>query len=248
VCQVLASNSARARRSAVVAGYQGDEAAARAALANGAPAVRAAGWGALYRMGALRPLELVAAFADPAPEVRRRACDLAGRACEPGLADALVAALGDSSPAVVEAACNALGQYASMGPGSLLTGGSAGAGGSSEAVEPKAHCSEAGATTTVVEALAAVAGPHPDALCREAAVAALGAFAEAEAGSTIALGAVLAALADKPAVRRRAVVALGAFAGEKAELALEGALSDRDWQVRELAEGLLRARRDGLSS
>ena len=39
-------------------------------------------------------------------------------------------------------------------------------------------------------------------------------------GSSAGLGAVLAALADKPAIRRRAVVALAAFEGEEVEAAL----------------------------
>jgi HEAT repeat protein len=47
-------------------------------------------------------------------------------------------------------------------------------------------------------------------------------------------------LGDKATVRRRAVVALGRFGGD-ARRALEQALRDRDWQVRELAEQLLRA-------
>ncbi|MGA9078373.1 MAG: HEAT repeat domain-containing protein, partial [Acidimicrobiales bacterium] len=51
--------------------------------------------------------------------------------------------------------------------------------------------------------------------------------------------AVLAALGDVPAVRRRAVVALAAFTGDDVEAALRGRLSDRDWQVRAAAETVL---------
>lgn len=84
-----------------------------------------------------------------------------------------------------------------------------------------------------IAALSQVAGGHPDALCRESAVAALGAI-----GDERGLPSVLAAMGDKPAVRRRAVLALSAFEGSEVELALEEALSDRDWQVRQAAEDL----------
>jgi HEAT repeat protein len=74
---------------------------------------------------------------------------------------------------------------------------------------------------------------HPDPLCREAAVAALGAI-----GDPAGLPAVLAATGDRPAVRRRAVLALAPFAGEEVDAALRRALTDRDWQVRQAAEDL----------
>jgi HEAT repeat protein len=85
-----------------------------------------------------------------------------------------------------------------------------------------------------VEALAAVAAAHDDALCREAAVAALGAI-----GDERGLPTILAACTDKPAVRRRAVLALAPFDGPDVEAALRRALDDRDWQVRQAAEDLL---------
>ena len=86
----------------------------------------------------------------------------------------------------------------------------------------------------VVERLSAVATTHDDALVREAAVAALGAI-----GDPGGLPAILAATTDKPAVRRRAVLALAPFEGEDVETALRRALDDRDWQVRQAAEDLL---------
>ncbi len=86
----------------------------------------------------------------------------------------------------------------------------------------------------VVARLAELAAGHDDPLCREAAVAALGAI-----GDDAGLAAVLAATSDKPAVRRRAVVALAAFEGPEVEAAIRGALNDRDWQVRQAAEDLL---------
>jgi len=65
-------------------------------------------------------------------------------------------------------------------------------------------------------------------------VAALGAI-----GDPAGLPAVLAALGDKPTVRRRATVALAAFEGPEAESGLRRSLADRDWQVRQVAEILL---------
>ena len=85
-----------------------------------------------------------------------------------------------------------------------------------------------------VPALAAVAETHDDPLAREAAVAALGAL-----GDPAGLPTVLAACRDKPAVRRRAVLALAPFDGPDVEQALRAALEDRDWQVRQAAEDLL---------
>jgi HEAT repeat protein len=89
------------------------------------------------------------------------------------------------------------------------------------------------ATPEVEAALARVARHHHDALCREAAVAALGAIG---AG----LPTILAALAeDRATVRRRAVIALAPFDGPEVDAALRRALTDRDWQVRQAAEDLL---------
>ena len=85
-----------------------------------------------------------------------------------------------------------------------------------------------------VPALAAIATGHDDTRCREAAVAALGAI-----GDPAGLHAVLAALDDKPTVRRRATVALAGFDDPRVEPALRRAAEDRDWQVRQAAEELL---------
>ena len=96
-------------------------------------------------------------------------------------------------------------------------------------------CGERGpAGAEVVERLATLAGSHRDALVREAAVAALGALGD-EAG----LPAILTATQDKPAVRRRAVLALAPFQGPDVDAALQRALNDHDWQVRQAAEDLL---------
>ena len=84
-----------------------------------------------------------------------------------------------------------------------------------------------------VPRLARLAADHPDPLCREAAVAALGAI-----GDPAGLPAILAATRDRPAVRRRAVLALAPFEGPEVDEALERARRDRDWQVRQAAEDL----------
>ena len=92
----------------------------------------------------------------------------------------------------------------------------------------------AGIDATGLLRLLGVASGHEDVLCREAAVAALGALGHPE-GLTV----VLEALKDRPAVRRRAVLALAAFEGPEVEAALKRALTDRDWQVRQAAEDLI---------
>jgi len=86
-----------------------------------------------------------------------------------------------------------------------------------------------------VSLLSNIATEHEDALCRESAVAALGAI-----GERAGLPAILAAMADRPPVRRRAVIALAPFDGPEVEEALNKALADRDWQVRQAAEDQLR--------
>jgi HEAT repeat protein len=85
----------------------------------------------------------------------------------------------------------------------------------------------------VVDRLATLATSHGDALVREAAVAALGAI-----GDAAGLPAILAATKDKPAIRRRAVIALTPFEGPEVDEAVTRALADRDWQVRQVAEDL----------
>jgi HEAT repeat protein len=87
---------------------------------------------------------------------------------------------------------------------------------------------------TAVDALVAVATGHEEPLAREAAVAALGAIGDARG-----LAAILRATSDKPAIRRRAVLALAPFDGPEVDAALQRALTDRDWQVRQAAEDLL---------
>jgi HEAT repeat protein len=220
----VAEGSNARRRAAAIAGHTGDERAARAALRDPAHEVRASALGALARIGVLAPFEVSAALGDPAPEVRRRACDLAGQLGVIELAPQLTAALGDEVPAVTEAACYALGELQGLGEAGVPAGrGRAGTG--------------PDVVTAAVQALAATATGHAEPLCREAAVAALGSLRQ-RAG----LPAVLAALNDRPAIRRRAVVALAAYEGPEVDAALAKAAQDVDWQVRQVAEDLLGCR------
>jgi len=78
-----------------------------------------------------------------------------------------------------------------------------------------------------VPELCEVATNHEDARCRESAIASLGSIGDDRARPTI-----LNALKDKPAIRRRAIVALSNFEGPDIEAALVEAGEDRDWQVR----------------
>jgi HEAT repeat protein len=189
------------RRDAARAGHLGDEAAARTALADAAPAVRATALGALARAGRLQEADVIAAGADSDPAVRARAAEVAVVLGAPG-AQVARRALADGDARVVEAGCFALGE---IGEGGMGT----------------------------VAALSEVGRSHADPLCREAAVAALGAI-----GDPGGLSAILHATSDKPAVRRRAVLALAPFEGPEVDAALDRALADRDWQVRQAAEDL----------
>ncbi len=190
------------RRRAALAGHQGDNAGARALLADPDAGVRATALAALARLNDLRADELAAALADGATAVRRRAVELA--AAWPGdRPPALIELLADPDDTVIEVAAWASGERQPAEPG-------------------------------VVPVLAHLAVDHPDALCREAAVAALGSI-----GDAAGLEAVLAATTDRATVRRRAVIALAAFDGPAVQAALETAHADRDWQVRQAAEDLL---------
>jgi HEAT repeat protein len=90
----------------------------------------------------------------------------------------------------------------------------------------------------IVLRLIQLAGSSDVPLVREASVAALGAI-----GDERGLAAIIAGCSDLPAVRRRAVLALAPFEGDEVEAAIERALIDRDWQVRQAAEDLRRAER-----
>ena len=167
-------------------------------------------------------------LADPSPRVRATA--LAALARLDGLAGAdVMTALGDPDPVVRRRACAVAVPFPEVDLTALLIDRD------SSVVESAAWAlGEREASPAVVDALCTVATGHADPLCREAAVAALGAL-----GDPAGLGAILAATADKPAVRRRAVLALAPFEGPEVDAALERARTDRDWQVRQAAEDLL---------
>ncbi len=219
------------RRAAAIAGHTGDAGTARLLLTDPDPGVRGTALGALARAGALTADELRAVCADPQVAVRRRAVEVLATwvaptddelatETEPGAADdhvSLLPLLRDQDPSVVEMAAWAAGE---------ILGRAAEAG--SPLPEPE-----------VVDELMTITIGHADALCREAAVAALGAV-----GDERALPAILTATTDKATVRRRAIIALAPFDGPAVDDALATARTDRDWQVRQAAEDLLAIQAD----
>lgn len=198
------------RREAAAAGHAGDSDGARSYLHDGDPMVRSSALRALERAGDLAARELEAALTDPAPAVRLTGLELAaGRddISAAAAADRLV----DDDRRVVEAAAWTCGEKVSASRTDAWGSG----------------------TAAVVGALAQVARSHDDPLCRESAIAALGAISD-PAG----LPAILAGLDDKPEVRRRAVIALAPFDGPEVDTALLRATTDRDRQVRTAAAEL----------
>lgn len=194
----------------MLSGHAGDAEAARSAVDDPDPSVRASALAALARSGAPVDAALAAAALDEDPGVRRRAALVAARLSPAGRVAAvgwLIGLLGDPDRTVAEAAAFALGEHDPDG---------------TAPPDPS------------VAALAAMATGHADALCREAAVAALGSL-----GDPAGLAAVLAACGDRATVRRRAVLALAAFDGEEVTAALRRLVGDRDLQVRQAAEDLL---------
>ena len=204
------------RREAAAAGHTGDAAGARLYLHDEDPTVRSSALRALERAGDLASRELEAALEDPAPAVRLTALELAAGRGDIA-ATAAAVRLVDDDRRVVEAAAWTCGEKVSAGHTASPLHAD---GGGSE-------------TAAVVSALVRVARSHEDPLCRESAIAALGAISH-PAG----LPAILAGLDDKPAVRRRAVIALAPFDGPEVDAALLRATTDRDKQVRAAAAEL----------
>ncbi len=200
--------SAARRRAAAVAGHAGDVAAAETFLSDSDPSVRATAFAALHRCGALNADLLLTGLSDVEGGVRRRCATLAASATErAAVVVALLLLLVDEDHFVAEAAAWALGEWGADNP----------------------------RLDDTLGALVSMTTTHDEALCREAAVAALGAV-----GDTRGVEAILVACGDKPAVRRRAVLALAPFDGTAVEAAIDRALGDRDWQVRQAAEDLRR--------
>jgi HEAT repeat protein len=133
-----------------MAGHKGDDVEARRGLTDPDPGVQAAALGALGRLGRLTAADVEAALAGGAPEVRRRAAEVAptarGTGSRSSLPRAMITALGDPEPLVVVAAAWFLAERQ---------------------------------TRAAVPVLATTATDHTDARCREAAVAALGALGDA---------------------------------------------------------------------
>ena len=168
-----------------------------------------------------------ALLADPDPDVRATALGALVRMAGATAADA-ASALEDVDPLVRRRACELGAALSDASFASLLD--------DADDTVLEAACFAIGETrdTRAVPKLMGIATGHKDALCRESAVAALGAIAD-PAG----LPALLAALNDKVQIRRRAVIALAAIESPESELAIRSCLSDRDWQVRQAAEDLL---------
>ncbi len=192
-------------RAVTEAGYRGDVSVIVEGLEHINARVRAAAAGAASRRGLLDVPIFLRLRGDTSPLVRRRTIELAARhQWSDSEIDALL-------PALVSALADVwmVAEMSAFALGELEV-----------------------ASAEVVAPLEAMAARHSDPLCREAAVAALGALGAGRAT-------ILAALDDRAAVRRRAVLALAPFEGEDVDAALQRALSDRDWQVRQAAEDLL---------
>jgi HEAT repeat protein len=202
----------------------------------------------------------------PTGAARRRAAAVAGHSADPAAARAL---LGDDDPKVRATAYAALARLATLAPDDLIAAltdadgyvrrRAATLAASAEHRDVVAAVlldrladsdhlvAEAAAWAfgewsednprldATITALATMATDHDEPLCREAAAAALGAI-----GDERGLPAILRACTDKPAVRRRAVLALAPFEGAEVDAAIDAALADRDWQVRQAAEDLRR--------
>ncbi len=172
------------------------------------------------------------ALEDEAPAVRATALAALVRLGRCDL-ELLAAALGDPSPAVRRRgaevawrAALAAGDVARLLEGRLADE-------DTTVVEAAAFSLGELRSHAACPALARLTVSHPDPLCRESAVAALGAI-----GDQSSLEVILGALADRPPIRRRAVLALASYEGPEVDAAVEAARSDRDWQVRQAAEDL----------
>jgi len=173
------------------------------------------------------------ALGDPEPDVRAAAIGALER-IGALTGEHVTAAFGDSAPVVRRRAAEAAGGLPGVSLAPLLDDADA------TVVEVAAWaCGEQERVADdVLARLITLASDHTEPLVREAAAAALGAI-----GDERGLAAIIAACADKPNVRRRAVLALAPFDGPGVDAALAAAANDRDWQVRQAAEDLARASR-----
>jgi HEAT repeat protein len=173
-------------------------------------------------LGAVR-----AGLEDADPAVRSAALSALARRGELSSAD-VARAIADPSPKIRQRICELATTVPRGAFDTLLDDAEP------EVVEAAAFACGEQELAEAVEALARVTTSHPDALCRESAVAALGVL-----GLAAGLSAVLVATGDVAAVRRRAVIALANYDGPEVDGALTRALADRDWQVRQAAEDVI---------
>ncbi len=235
-------SAAADRRRAAIAGHTGDIDTARELLDHPDPKVRATALGALNRLGALEEQELCLALTDADAGVRRRACEETARWHN---SSGTVADTGDDTGAgrddaasddLLDAAADGLLDAGAPLPHALaeaLTDRLLDPDDTVVEIAAWAWGEHPPATERAFDLLVTITTDHTDALCREAAVAALGALGDARAVPTI-----LRATTDRATVRRRAIIALAPFDGPEVAEAIERARSDRDWQVRQAAEDL----------
>lgn len=197
------------RRSAALAGHTGDVESARAYLSDEDGDVRATALGALNRLGVLTASELLDATHDADPVVRRRACT-ESTTWGGSIGDAPDPEIGTAIARLLDDEDVSVIEIAAWACGERPP-----------------------VPRSTIDRLSAIATGHDDALCRESAVAALGAL-----GDPAGLAAILTATGDKATVRRRAIIALAPFDGPEVDAAIERATGDRDWQVRQAAEDL----------
>jgi HEAT repeat protein len=172
---------ARRRRAAAVAGHIGDVETARAAGIDPDPSVRATALGALHRAGALTPDDLLAAFADTAPTVRRRAVTLAADHAEVPILTMLT----DPDDRVVEAAAWACGERPPGEPGvveALVVLGTR----AEDPMVREAAVAALGAIGDPAGLPAVLAGTHDKPAVRRRAVLALAAFDGPEVDAAVA--------------------------------------------------------------
>ena len=195
--------------------------------------------------------QIAAALAHPDPSVRATAVGAAQRA---GLVDGIDvrSLLDDPSPIVRARAAEAAISRRDVDLRPLLVDASP------TVVEAAAFAlGERDDEPESIAALAPVALTHDDDLCREAAVASIGALAAGQttdtdagtdhsgagAGNSAAveraLQTLLFAMNDRAPIRRRALLGLHQFDDPAAVAAVEAALDDRDRQVRTVAGELL---------
>ena len=206
------------------------------------PDVRLRALGAANRLGNLTNSELISAFADDEVRVVLRALTLtAARASDPASSDfvgplvELVALSNERSDEANTTDLNMKCEAAAFVLGELLEDRSGERVHLTHDDDPESDgmpdvCA---AHRRAVQTLCVTARKHADSLCRESAVAALGAI-----GCPESLPTILDAMSDRAAIRRRAVIALAAFDGDDANETIVAALDDRDWQVRDIAMAL----------